>query len=368
MQALKLSLKNRINLHLLESKKKNMIRSHRLDCLVWESTLRSNLVCTSCDQPCVHTKHARTDMPLYKFFEMIDSLPYEFLHRSDGTHMNIMIAGGEPLLRTDLEECGRELYKRNIPWGIVTNALGMTNDRLNQLIRSGLTTLKVQLDTRSVTNKRINNSTDNYENVLNTLRVASQYKGIDLEVSTSVNINNVRELGEIKDFLLSCGIKKWRLFSRLDFLSVNCKRTRNVTDAEIEYLLDFVNEVKAENKVKITFACDNLMGTYEDTIIHKDFFFCKAGISMATVFVDGSVGICLFNRCKDCMLGNIYTDNLYDLWENDYNKFLNSDWAKSKCSTHCNFQYYCTGRNKDKKTNVKIQQPTAVPDVVASTL
>lgn len=243
----------------------------------------------------------------------------------------------------------------------------MTNDRLNQLIRSGLTTLKVQLDTRSIANERINNATDNYENVLNTLRVASQYRGIDLEVSTSVNVNNVCGLDEIKDFLLSCGINKWRLFSRLDFLNINCKRTRNVSDKEMEHLLDFINAVKAENRIKLTFACDNLMSKYEDSIIHEDFFFCKAGISMATIFVDGSVGICLFNRCKDCMLGNIYTDNFYELWKNDYNKFLNSEWAKSRCKTQCNFQYYCTGRNDKARIKMSVA-PIEVTNSVVTNL
>lgn len=357
MQEPKLSLKNRINLHLLDNKKKNMIRTHRLDCLVWESTLRSNFSCNFCNSPsCTQMDQMRTDMPLYKFFDMVDSLPHHFLHRTDGSHMNIMIAGGEPLLRTDLEECGRGLYNRNIPWGIVTNAIGMSAKRLEDLVRVGLRTLKIQMDTEENTVTRIKSDSDSYQNVIHTLKTASKDPGIDLEVSTSINSMNVKELHKLKDLLISCGVRKWRLFSKLNFINFPCKKSLSLTDQEMEFVLDFINEVKEEGILTITFACDSLMGNYEKAI-HKDFFFCKAGISMATVFVDGSVGICLFNRDQDCMLGNIYTDNLYELWQKDYRKFLNVDWTKERCASKCNFEYYCAGREKEKRRSISQIKP-----------
>ena len=106
--------------------------------------------------------------------------------------------------------------------------------------------------------------------------------------------------------LIASGVKKWRLFSKLDVLGIDCDRALVLNEKQIEEMLDFVNEVRAENKIEIAFACDNFMGKYEKKV-HRDFFFCKAGISMATLFVDGLIGVCLLNRDESCIVTSIAT-------------------------------------------------------------
>lgn len=106
--------------------------------------------------------------------------------------------------------------------------------------------------------------------------------------------------------LIASGVKKWRLFSKLDVLGIDCDRALVLNEKQIEEMLDFVNDVRAENKIEIAFACDNFMGKYEKKV-HRDFFFCKAGISMATLFVDGLIGVCLLNRDESCIVTSIAT-------------------------------------------------------------
>ena len=58
-------------------------------------------------------------MPLKDFLHALDQL-------KDIVTPNktmIVLTGGEALLRKDLEETGRNLYKRGFPWGIVTNGM-----------------------------------------------------------------------------------------------------------------------------------------------------------------------------------------------------------------------------------------------------
>ena len=58
----------------------------------------------------------------------------------------IAITGGEPLVRNDLEECGRKIYERGFPWGIVSNGYALTSDRLSALCGSGLRSITISLD------------------------------------------------------------------------------------------------------------------------------------------------------------------------------------------------------------------------------
>lgn len=42
----------------------------------------------------------------------------------------LIFSGGEVLVRSDLEEAGREVTRRGYAWGMVTNGLALDADRL----------------------------------------------------------------------------------------------------------------------------------------------------------------------------------------------------------------------------------------------
>lgn len=56
------------------------------------------------------------------------------------------LTGGEPLLRADLEDCGREFAKRGHPWGMVSNGYALSEARPESLLAAGLGSLTVSLD------------------------------------------------------------------------------------------------------------------------------------------------------------------------------------------------------------------------------
>ncbi|MFV0364894.1 MAG: SPASM domain-containing protein [Mangrovibacterium sp.] len=50
------------------------------------------------------------------------------------------------------------------------------------------------------------------------------------------------------------------------------------------------------------------------------FFFCRAGINIALILVDGSISVCP-NLRENFIQGNIYKDNFRDIWENKYDVY-----------------------------------------------
>ena len=116
-----MDIKKKIILSLFQQHKQNQCKLHELTYLFWECTLRCNLNCIHCGSDC--SKEALSpDMPLSDFLKVLESI---IPHVSPNKTM-VVITGGEPLMRKDLELCGKEIYKRGFPWGMVTNGYGLT--------------------------------------------------------------------------------------------------------------------------------------------------------------------------------------------------------------------------------------------------
>ena len=141
MNKFPLSLRRRLALEAWRLNEKQRIKEHPLRQLFWECTLRCNLNCRHCGSDC-KTEATQPDMPKEDFLRVLDNIAAN----TNPNKVFVVITGGEPLMRADLEECGRAIYKRGFPWGIVTNGLAMTQRRLKSLLASGMHTATVSLD------------------------------------------------------------------------------------------------------------------------------------------------------------------------------------------------------------------------------
>src|SRR5258707_6255600 len=58
----------------------------------------------------------------------------------------VTISGGEPLLHPDLDDIIRQMVKRRIVSGLITNGYLLTSDRIQRLNRAGLEWLQISID------------------------------------------------------------------------------------------------------------------------------------------------------------------------------------------------------------------------------
>ena len=137
----RLSLRRRRALDITKKLQDDLVAQHPLRQLFWECTLRCNLQCRHCGSDCKATALVK-DMPKEDFGKVLDSVAA----RMDPHKVMINITGGEPLMRPDLDECGRMIYEKGFPWGMVTNGYLLTPDRYARLLRSGLRAMTISLD------------------------------------------------------------------------------------------------------------------------------------------------------------------------------------------------------------------------------
>lgn len=49
-------------------------------------------------------------------------------------------------MREDIAQCGAAIYQKGFPWGMVTNALFLTPQKFNDLLRLGLHAMTISMD------------------------------------------------------------------------------------------------------------------------------------------------------------------------------------------------------------------------------
>lgn len=330
--------------HLIFRRYRNReIQRHQLNYLFWECTLKCNLGCLHCGSDCLKVSE-QPDMPLPDFVKVLDDI------KSSGmlNTLTICITGGEPLLRSDLEDAGREIRKRGFKWGIVTNGMLLNESRFRSLINAGMGSMSVSLDGFETEHNKLRQNPLSFSRAMSAIRMAVEYSKLrpfTFDVITCVNSFNYDTLSDFRKFLIDNGIPQWRIFSifpegrageHFDNLAISREQYRG--------LMDFIAETRRDysHKIHLNYSCEGYLGAYE-LKVRDYFFFCRAGINIASVMCDGNVTGCLSVRAKDFIQGNIYQQSFPDIWQNGYKVMRDRAWARKGICAACTEWNKCLG-------------------------
>jgi radical SAM enzyme (rSAM/lipoprotein system) len=336
MSVKNIPFRKKIALELFRKYRQNEKRIHNLNYILWECTLRCNLNCKHCGSDCKKESGVK-DMPQSDFFEALDTL-------SQTVNPNktiIVLTGGEPLVRKDIEEIGKKLYDRGFPWGIVTNGMQLNAKRLNGLLQSGLRSLTISLDGLEASHNWLRNNKNSFKNTINALQLMAQTEHVKYDVVTSVNQRNFRELEQIKNLLISIGVKAWRIFTIFPIGRAKTNDYLQLNPKEFKAVFDFIKQVRKEGQIELSYGCEGFLGNYEKEV-RDNFFFCRAGINIASILADGSISACP-NLRGNFIQGNIYQDNFAEIWENRYDVFRDRSHTKTGICADCDYHKYCDG-------------------------
>ena len=307
---------------------------HELNYLFWECTSRCNLNCLHCGSDCSKNSSHR-DMPLADFLKALDTI------ESKSDNFIVVITGGEPLLRDDLELCGREIRKRGMRWGMVSNGFLYNQQRHITLLNAGMGSLTLSLDGLENTHNWLRNSRASFSKVDNAISIAASSARLNFDVVTCVNKRNISELQSIYDYLVDKGAKAWRLFTITPIGRAKNNQDLFLTDFQYKELLDFISLKRKLKSIDVKFSCEGYVGRYE-LKVRDNSFFCRAGINIGSVLIDGSISACP-NIDRSFAQGNIYKDNLYKIWQSKFLPFRDRSWTKTgKCATCADYKH-CQG-------------------------
>lgn len=168
----RIPLKKRLIFNVFKKLRATEISLHELTYLFWESTLRCNLNCIHCGSDCTHDSEI-PDMPVSDFVKVTERIKEQYKPEK----VMVVITGGEPLIRNDLEQCGLQLTKQGFNWGIVTNGILLSKNRLDNLIKAGLSSITISLDGLSQNHNWLRNK-ECYDKVIKSVELIAQKKNL----------------------------------------------------------------------------------------------------------------------------------------------------------------------------------------------
>jgi len=323
------------------------VKEHKLRTIFWECTLRCNIQCLHCGSDCKSDPASR-DMPVKDFLRVIDSVTPHI----DPNKVLIVFTGGEPLLRKDLETCGRALYQKGYPWGTVTNALFLSRTRLDSLLAAGMHTMTISLDGFEGAHNWLRGHPDSFAKAVKAIKMLTEEKELVWDVVTCVNQKNWDQLEDFKSFLIQMGVKSWRIFTIFPVGRAAQSPHLQLSDEQFTQLMAFIKKTRKQKQIDLNYGCEGFLGGYE-TEVRDNFFACQAGVGVASVLADGSISACPSIRANFHQ-GNIYSDDFMTVWNHRFEKFRNRDWARKDACAPCNMFRYCLGngmhlRDEDEK-------------------
>ena len=333
----RIGLRKHIALKLFNNLYDKAVEKHELRTLFWECTLRCNLSCRHCGSDC-RVDVAERDMPLTDFLRVLDE---EVTPNIDPSRVLIIFSGGEVLVRPDLEEAGREVTRRGYMWGMVTNGMSLTRERLRSLVNAGLRSISISFDGFEEIHNHIRGNRLSFERARTAIRHIAATEGLTYDVITCVTPQLLPRLEEWKEFLISEGIKSWRIFSIFPAGRASKDDSLHLDAEQFRSLMEFIRHTRKEGRIELNYACEGFLGGYEAEV-RDHFYMCNAGVSVASIRVNGDISGCTSVRANYTQ-GNIYRDKFWDVWQNRFEKFRNREWTRCGECKECRVWALCRG-------------------------
>ena len=327
---------NKFHHFLFNRFRNNEIKLHELSYLFWECTLKCNLNCLHCGSDCTANSRFK-DIPFEDFLSAIIPLS-NIYHRNSIT---VVITGGEPLLRQDLPEYGKELRKHFFKWGIVTNGYMYDAEIHAKLLSAGMGSITLSLDGLEENHNWLRNNVNSFSRAMDALKLIVFSNRLCYDIVTCVNKRNIKELENIKELLIENKVKNWRLFTIAPIGRAANNLEMQLSNEELIFLMNFIVETRKEGRINIYFSCESYVGKYEGKV-RDSYFFCRAGVNIASVLIDGSISACP-NINRKFVQGNIYNNDFYDVWNNKFELMRNRKWAKKGICKECKEFKNCNG-------------------------
>ncbi len=307
---------------------------HELNYLFWECTTRCNLNCIHCGSDCSRDS-SHKDMPVADFLAAVDTIG----SRPPG--LMVVFTGGEPLLRPDIELCGRELRKRGVKWSIVTNGHLYDARRHVSLLNAGMGALTISLDGLEASHNWMRNDSRSFQKAISAIELAASSSRLNFDVVTCVHQKNISELPRLMTLLVMKQVKAWRLFTIIPIGRAVRHPELSLTGSQFVELMEFIKQQRTSGPIDLKFSCEGYVGSYEPHV-RDSRFFCRAGINIGSVLIDGSISACP-NIDRSFAQGNIYTDNFYEVWQSRFQPFRNREWTQKGQCAGCPAYKDCEG-------------------------
>ncbi len=297
----------------------------RLRYLFWETTLGCNLACRHCGSECHRSRDTSLELTTAEALDMFRQVARGF----DSRDVFVAVTGGEPLVRPDLFAVMAEARRLGFRWGMATNGWLADDAAVENCRRTGMETLTVSLDGASAASHDWLRGPGSFERAaaaIDRFRDAGFLSA--LQVTTTIHRRNLDELDAMFAWMEARRIRDWRVVS----VFPNGRACRQddflLEPGDLRRLLGFIQSKRTgPQPLHVSYGDEGFLGAEHERRVRDFSYVCLAGIRVASVLADGSIGGCP-NVPRSLIQGNIRTDRLEEVWERRFQMFRDRSWMR----------------------------------------
>ena len=300
-------------------------------------------VTSKCNLRC---KHCRVNEIGYDM--TLDEIEEVFNKLTDFKPRGVFISGGEPLIRDDIVEIVKKSKKLAPVTILNTNSLLLTENKLKELIDSGLNYIQVSVDGIEEQHDYIRGK-GTYKKTIEKMKLINEYSDqIKLHISSVVSQKNIDYMEEFARQILEIEKINVQILGFKRFIPNNVlKDTAALGKDGLKKLYKNLELLQKKYNEKTTIVSDmpmkNVFNEKRAIEVMKKYNLscvgCSAGVNGISIRNDGTVTPCtlLYISC-----GNILKQNLKEILQNaDMVKIKNRE-LKGKCGK-CQYKLICGG-------------------------
>jgi len=299
---------------------------------VWEITMKCNMRCKHCGSSCEDKLPG--ELSTEEALRVCDEL-------GELGMRYIAISGGEPTTREDWPLLVKRLRKNGIKPNMITNGWLITEEILNTAVESGISSICISIDGLEETHNFMRRK-GSFGRSMNAFELANK-KGISTAAITTINKKNIGELDQLKEVLISKGVKRWQLQIGLPMGNLE-RNSHLVLDPEqMDDIIDFAYNNLNDNRIIIHLA--DCIGYYNsksievrkasNTLDHYLWRGCLAGKYSMGILHNGDIVACTSIRDKEFIEGSVREKSIKEIWNNPDGFKWNMEMTKSKLKGFC---------------------------------
>lgn len=309
----------------------------------------------NCDQRCSHcyifaedNRKPLVSMNYDQMVEVLDKIE-AFTGKLD-MRPNFAITGGDPILSPDFWRLAELLKSRGYKYALMGNPFHLTPEVLKRLKDNGCIAYQMSIDGMEETHDKIRRP-GSFKKTIETIPMIVR-SGIQSIIMMTVSDINYRELGDIMDTVEKAGCD---VFSFARYVPTAEDKDVGIPPEEYRKVLEVFARKRRDAILRGSFTRftikDHLLTLYyyEEGKFHPpDYKHCEgdhmpAGCHCANgtwaICSDGTMMAC--RRMESSTLGNIFTDDLMDMWNEAKSRYRRYD--EYEICKDCKLSPWCRG-------------------------
>jgi len=307
--------------------------------VAWNITRRCNLECSHCYISAGSWQSAESELSTKECHRVLDDV------LAVNPSVLLILSGGEPLVRDDLEEIANHAASAGATVVVGTNGIGLTNERIESLKGAGVRGVAVSIDSLNPTyHDRFRHGTGALSATLSAVTRLRQ-QGLDFIVQTSLTRGNRSELPELVAWAAENGAVSFNLYFLVP--TGRGERMEGLSPSENEEVLADLVELERvyRGRMMVRSKCQpqlmrHVIEAGGESPLLNYATRCPCGVQYCRITPEGKLTPCPY---MPAVAGDLTRESFGDVWrESSLFEALRGGALSGRCG-RCEYRGVCGG-------------------------